>query len=410
VLAAPFPACAQVAPLEVRIDSETSEISFPKGITFNLRVSSERSIERIELIYQKAADETLYLDEPKLEPAATVELTYALDLQVYYAPPGIDITYRWRFVSEDGATFTTDERTLLWSDTRFEWTEQEAGLVSVSSYSGDTGFDQFVLETAQATLSRLEADFEITLDRPVRIWLYSSRSDFAGARAPNSESWAVGLAMPIYQVIIAAIEPGDQWSVGRTIPHEIAHQALFQVARNPFNIPAQWFNEGFAGLFQLEGAAGFDETVAEAAAERKLWSLRSLISQFPFDPEGVTLAYAQSAEVTRFIIERWGKDAIKHFIDAYALGSSHDDALLSAIGVDTEGLDALWRESRGFAATQGVIGSSGREDGPTAGQILIIESGAVLLTLSAVVAMVWRLRRRRATDWGIQASDDPMVA
>ncbi|UCC60136.1 MAG: hypothetical protein JSV02_10500, partial [Dehalococcoidia bacterium] len=49
-----------------------------------------------------------------------------------------------------------------------------------------------------------------------------------------------------------------------------------------------------------------------------------------------------------FIIDHYGRDRFLALLDTFKQGSSYDDALIKVYGVNTEGIDNLWRESLGL--------------------------------------------------------------
>jgi hypothetical protein len=85
----------------------------------------------------------------------------------------------------------------------------------------------------------------------------------------------------------------------------------------------------------------------EAASSDELFSVQSLGSSFPADPEKARLAYAQSHSLVDFLITNHGRDKMLQLLEVFQRGSSYDDALLEVYGFDTSGLDDRWRDSLG---------------------------------------------------------------
>lgn len=380
----------------IQIDAVSAETSFPEGVTFTVKASARVPIVRAELLYTKAELETMHLDDAPITPSTTLDLSLPVDFRANYVPPGIDITYRWRLTDREGNVVETDPQTMVWMDSRFAWQEYSTDQVSVFSYNDDEAFSRAVLDSAQSTIDRLQSDFMVERSRGIRIWVYDSKSDFRGSQAPNSQEWIAGTAYPELQVVLAVLPRGNESEIGRIIPHEISHQVLYQATRNPFNVPPTWFDEGLAVNAQASGNEDFQTLVERAAEEGRLFSVRSLTSEFPFDPADATLAYAESYSIVRFIIERWGNEGIAAVIDAYKLGLSHDEALLTALGVDMAELDRLWKEGLGYLGDRGIAGGvqlPGEGDaGPSA---LIGEATSLILVIAALISGVTMLRRYR---------------
>ena len=78
-------------------------------------------------------------------------------------------------------------------------------------------------------------------------------------------------------------------------------------------------------------------------------TLRTLSSNFPTDPAATTRSYATSHIATQYIIDTWGQDAVTGLIRQFRESATPDEALMAVIGLNTEGLDAQFRD---WLATQ----------------------------------------------------------
>lgn len=399
-----MPVAAQDA---IRVESSTATPNFPNGITFDLSAVADRPIVKAELLYAKAEVETLNLESADFTPADKVEVTLPVDFRSAYVPPGIDITYRWRLTDDAGGVIETEPASVSWTDSRFAWTEVSTDQVSVHYYTGDEAYARRILDAAQSTVDRLQQTFGVERSRPIRIWVYDSKDDFQGSQAPNSQEWIAGTAYPELQVILAVLPDGNEREVGRVVPHEISHQMLYQATRNPFNVPATWLDEGLAVANQENGNEAFSGVVQSAAEAGRLFSIRSLTSDFPYDPADATLAYAESYSVVEFILGRWGEDGTAAIVAAYRDGLSHDDALKQAIGVDVDGLDALWKESLGYQGDRGVAGYASRGQQGDVVDLLAENAGSILL-VSAVAISGGVMAVRRIS--GRQSSESRLAA
>ncbi|MGH2548966.1 MAG: hypothetical protein ACRDHN_06220, partial [Thermomicrobiales bacterium] len=175
VLAAAQETASPVVPqaLSVTFGNESATADYPKGITFDLNFATDTQIERSELLYSYAGEETLNLITAPLADPTAQSVSYFLDLQIYYLPPGLDITYYWRLTGVDGSTAETDPQTVTWLDSRFTWTTIETPDVRVSTYDGDAQFAQAILDSAQKAVDRVQTDLNVKLDKQVRIWSYT---------------------------------------------------------------------------------------------------------------------------------------------------------------------------------------------------------------------------------------------
>jgi len=409
MLAPALPASANVTlpELAVTFTSSAATPDYPRGITFTLEYDAQDPVERIELFYTTSGEETLNLVTPTVADPDSGSVSYFLDLQIYYAPPGIDLVYFWRLTGEDGATAETERTVAPWIDTRFNWTSIETDDVRVSTYDGNPEFAQAILDSAQSAIDRIQVELNAELDEQVRIWAYRSTEDFAGTQAPNSEQWIAGVAYPGLKVILAVLPPGDYNEVGRVVPHEISHQVIHQAIENPYTGLPTWLDEGIAVTYQDNGYSHFPDLVRTAADQGALFSVRALNSGFPFDGGGATLGYAESYSIVMFIKEHFGEEALANLVNMYKQGVSHDEAAVDALGVDLDELDRLWKESLGYKGddgTAGVVDTNNQGNGTPWGDLLATGSLIWLLVAGlAIFVAVRSFRQNRESD-----PDDPL--
>jgi hypothetical protein len=70
------------------------------------------------------------------------------------------------------------------------------------------------------------------------------------------------------------------------------------------------------------------------------------------------LAYGQSGAVVKFIIDQYGPDAMAQLLAIFADGAIYDEALIEALGVDTDGLDNAFRKNLGLPPLPGTDGNA----------------------------------------------------
>ncbi|HEU0116361.1 MAG TPA: peptidase MA family metallohydrolase, partial [Thermomicrobiales bacterium] len=331
-------------------------------------------------------EKTLSLSQPTVKPATDVSLTQTVDLETAGVPPGIDLLYHWRIYEADGGVTETPEKTVAWTDTRFDWTTLKGPDVTVFAYNNDPSFNQAILDQAEQTIATLNERFGAKPNRPIRIWVYNSGDDFSGALAPNSEPWIAGAAFPWYGLILAILPDGNMSEVARIVPHEMSHQALFAATENPFGGTPAWLDEGFAVYNQVGGKSQYPAIVKAALARNLLPSIRALNGQFPYDTQQALIAYAESLSIVTFILDRWGQDGVAKLIDAFHQGTTPDDATKQALGVDLDQLNTQWRA---WVAQQpgsggGLVGPFGDGDSPLGGA----PPGALAMGVAALLAIV----------------------
>jgi hypothetical protein len=191
------------------------------------------------------------------------------------------------------------------------------------------------------------------------------------------------LALPAYNVVVTAIEPGQTTWAASVVPHELAHLVVGALVFNcrGVNLPT-WLNEGLA--VNAEGPAPPEDTarVQRALLAGSLPTLRSLASGFQAETGRATLAYAHSAEVVRYLIREHGSERLGELLAQVQSGRTIDPALEAVYGFNTDGLDSAWRVSEGAAplpTAPATLSAAERTAVPT----LALWTAAPLTTLAA---------------------------
>src|SRR5690606_28165906 len=100
-----------------------------------------------------------------------------------YMVPGAEIVYSWQVTDEAGGRFQTEESTIVYEDTRFDWQALTEGNLTVNYYFGDEQSQRSVLDAARETMDRLSGLLNTSIDFPVKIWVYQTSQDMQPAVA-----------------------------------------------------------------------------------------------------------------------------------------------------------------------------------------------------------------------------------
>lgn len=159
---------------------------------------------------------------------------------------------------------------------------------------------------------------------------------------------------------------GYDWA--RVLQHEYVHTV--SLSRTSNRIP-HWFTE--AAAVYLEDAP-WDERRARmlvaSLRDDTLYPLDTLSLGFirPDRPNGRALAYAQSAWVYEFIVERFGSEAPLRLMDGYAQGLTQREAFEDVLGLPQDDLEAEFLNwAHGRARAWGLLPADGV---PSAGELL----------------------------------------
>jgi Peptidase MA superfamily len=162
--------------------------------------------------------------------------------------------------------------------------------------------------------------------------------------APYPE-YASGVAYPELDLVLLTLTPrfpNESFDITQVFRHELAHVALSE-AVGPHPIP-RWFNEGFAVM--ASGETSFERmwTLSSATVADRLLPLSQVERSFPSDENKASIAYAEAADVVRFLIRREDRHRFRALVRELGQGRTLDMAAREAYGVDLVTLEHEWRE------------------------------------------------------------------
>jgi hypothetical protein len=331
---------------EVRVLRSTFESKFPGSMVFTLDAATSRPIQRATIRYRVAGKRTLVSGDSQIaQSGGSLKVQHEFDLARDYLPPGTPLQFYWELVDDQGASARTETYQGVVDDRRFQWRKLSAPNVELAWYAGDENYGRALMAIATRSLGQLANDVGVTLERPVRILVYSGEDDFRTASFQGGLEWVGGTFYPNSNVVLIYAPPGQQGAeiARRAIPHELTHAVIHQVTDNPFGDVPQWLNEGLASRSEGNFEARQADALARAIAQNKLMSLRALSGSFPTDGDEALLGYAESHSAVTFLLERYGRPRVNMLLQTYREGVTHDDALRRVLGVDQTQLDEEWR-------------------------------------------------------------------
>ncbi|MEZ4223458.1 MAG: peptidase MA family metallohydrolase [Polyangiaceae bacterium] len=194
--------------------------------------------------------------------------------------------------------------------------------------------------------------------------------------------YAAGVAYSDLRLILLTIHPVDPNSrheLSEVFRHELAHVALHQ-AVGGHHVP-RWFNEGFAVFASGESSFPRMQTLWTATLSNELLPLRRMERSFPEDALTASVAYAQAADVVRFLVRRQDRERFTAMVDRVGNGQAFETAMKDAYGVDLAGLEYEWREDVARRYTFWPV----------------LFSGSIIWAF-AIGLFAWGFRRRRRRD------------
>lgn len=259
----------------------------------------------------------------------------------------------------------------------------------------DGGWIRFAYEPSQrervqpliTQADAVRADLVRRLGRPVlsKVHVYVARTPLEMATlAPEGApfpKYASGVAYSGIGLVLLTILPDNanaHHDLGEIFRHELAHVALSDaVGGRPL---PRWLNEGFAIYASGETSFTRHQTLFTATVSDQLLPLERLERTFPTDTVGVSVAYAQAADVVRFLIRRQEEQRFLGLIERMNRGDDFQRALRDAYGLDLATLEYEWREDAKRRYTFWPVVFSGS----------IIWAGVI-----GLFVMAWRRRKKR---------------
>ena len=241
-------------------------------------------------------------------------------------PPGAEIQYSWRIEDAAGHELETPWKTVQFNDNRYSWKSLTEGNISLFWYDGDQSFAQELMDSASEALNKLAQDTGAHLEQAVDIYIYASSQDLLGALIYPQE-WTGGVTFSEYGIIVIGIAPDNLgWGKG-AMAHELAHLVTYQMTSNPYSDIPTWLNEGLSMYAEGSLDPTFESLLDKAISEDKLFSVQTLSSNFPADPEGARLSYAESYSLIQFLIQHYGQEKMLSLLSTFKQGSTYDNAL-----------------------------------------------------------------------------------
>jgi hypothetical protein len=328
--------------------------SFPEEVVFRLSAYSQATIEEVTLHYQILPDGVKAYGRPDLTPAERVQVDFYLkanDPPRSYLAPGAQIDYFWEIEDSAGNKLTTEPATFVYEDIRFSWESVSDGNLTVYWYAGSSSSAVSSLEVARDTLDEMSGLLGVTVNYPVKVWIYDSYQDMLPALVRRSEAHAQRVVVAGERVssdtILMQGEGDDD-----TLRHELTHIVTHVAGEGPYGSLPAWLDEGTAMYGQSEPGEGFTSALDNAVERDSLLSVRSMTAPTG-DASKVTLFYGQAWSLVDFLIETHG---LAKFAELYAIfkdGSTVDKALLKVYGFDQGGLEDAWRASLDLPPREG---------------------------------------------------------
>lgn len=347
---------SQAAPIhaqsgDIEILSDTAVVDFPSAIEFQIEYQSTAETDDISLFYaidkRSCADQARVHIEPDAEETGLAAWEWDLT-KSYSIPPGATLFWHWQIVDVEGNSLTTEEQSIQFDDSNFDWQLMKQDAIQIEWAEGDQQFAESLFSIITNALDSLSANAGLQLEGDLKFVVYPTSADLAeaGVRLPE---WVGGVAYPDFNIIILAIAPGETAWAKNVIAHEISHLITHSTIFNCVggSIPT-WLDEGIAKFAEDPYHVVDEELVIQALEADRLPKLLSLSSGFSADTNAAHLSYIQSSAVVHFLIDEYGKENLALLLESIKTGRNFDSLLEETYGFNTNELDSLFRISMGY--------------------------------------------------------------
>lgn len=342
----------------ITVSDQDLTYDFPKSMTFTASAASDANIEKMTLIIRfPTVTRRVQAD---ITPAKEVDARIEWNLDTEnsssnggYIPPGVSATYTWLIQDAAGMTYETKPETFTVEDNRIAWQTVENDDLAIHWYGAGKDYGQAIYDAGIETLKQVRQELGAGTGGKVHIWFYTDREDFRTSM-PDMNVWTGGRSFGEYRVIILLNEPIDSLDAVRGARHELTHQIIFDslgggLARQAF---PHWMNEGLA-VYNESGDRSLVEYIAgplnQAIANDDLPTLKSREANFPPDSQEALVSYGMSYAVVDMLFREFGNDKVQEMYRSFQEGVPSDETFTRVFGMDTNGLDNMYRKSVGLA-------------------------------------------------------------
>ena len=206
------------------------------------------------------------------------------------------------------------------------------------------------VDVLQREANAIKAELTELLGEPVldRVEVVVSRTPGEMETVAPSEvafpRYAAGVAFSEAGLVLLTSEPrypGERHVLLEVFRHELAHVALHDAVGRS-HVP-RWFNEGFAIYASKEAETARLQVLWTATLAERLIPLRKLTKSFPSDAHTASVAYAQAADLLRYLLRKDEAHRFESLISRLGRGQEFDAALADAYATDLFTLEKDWR-------------------------------------------------------------------
>ncbi len=225
-----------------------------------------------------------------------------------------------------------------------EYLTHDEGWIRLSYHPSARERVRPLIEDADAIRNALAAELGREVLRSVEVRVAAVPAEMARLAPGDVPSYAPALAYGELHLVVMSLsspislEPPDLEEVFR---HGLAHLALDE-ALGGASVP-RWFAEGYAVHASGEDGGGRVQALAVASLRQRLLGVRELESSFPDEAPQASIAFAEAADLCRFLLHEDRRDSFPVLMERLRAGEPFEQALTAAYAADLGTLEQAWR-------------------------------------------------------------------
>jgi hypothetical protein len=337
-----------VVPSAAQVSSPVTDLTashqFGQQLSFSGQISPGLKIQSASLTFKLNLNGRSIVIPADLGPNGTVTAQY--DTQQNNGLPAFShLTFWFTVELEDGSQVESEAAAYRYTDNRFDWkTIDSEDRYHVSWIEGDLAFGQAVLDMVLNTQQLYDQYLDLPFPDNLQIYVYPENQILQDVLEITHTPWAAGHAVTSDNTILTAIPTGfdQQLDIQRQIPHEITHLRLAEYMGESFDQLPAWLNEGLASLAEQYTSPSYWQVLQAGKEQDSLIPFSELCRGFPADIQQAGLAYAQSDSFIRFLYAHYGKIGLQLLLDAYRMGHTCEQGVMTALDTSLVKLEAEW--------------------------------------------------------------------
>jgi Tol biopolymer transport system component len=229
----------------------------------------------------------------------------------------------------------------------FEWSILKSEYFDIYYYDDEEFLAERIALLADASCDTLSRYFSHNLSTRIPLMIYRSQNEFQQTNITlELLGEGVGGFTELYKNRVVLPFTGSYEELRHVTMHELTHVYNFDMLFGGLlqSVFARQYTYSLP-LWFLEGLAEYASEHWDAEAEMVMRD--AMINGYYFnlyqDVQGY-LAYKQGQSVIRYIAERYGREKLSDILQSITVSRSMDKALVTSIGVDTQGLSQAWVE------------------------------------------------------------------